>query len=326
MQIGINTDGLATLGIDEMLDAVRDLDIEYIEFSTGNWSNAPHINLDELLNSESARNELSEKLESRGLKLDAFNCSGNPLHPGPEGPEHREVTKKTVELAEMFGVNRIVMMSGCPGAPGDSWPNWITVAWPPYTQDILKYQWEDVLLPYWSELVPFANRHGVNQLALEMHGHQNVYSPATLLRLRDAVGPTVGANFDPSHLFWMQADVLDAVAALKGAIHHAHAKDTRIEKALIGRNTALETASFADPDNRSWNFVTMGYGHDETFWSAFMVALRRADFDGVLSIEHEDMLLDPIEALEKTVALIRRTGFMKPSAAAATAARFGIEI
>lgn len=326
MQIGINTDGLATLDLDSMLDATRDLGIEYIEFSTGNWSNAPHINLDELLASESARTELVEKVASRGLKLDALNCSGNPLHPGPEGAEHREVTRKTVELAQALGLNRIVLMSGCPGAPGDSYPNWITVAWPPYTSDILKYQWEDVLLPYWSELVPFAERHGVNQLAIEMHGHQNVYSPATLLRLRDAVGPTVGANFDPSHLMWMGADVLDAVAQLKGAIHHVHAKDTRLEKRLLGRNTALETASFADPESRSWNFVTMGYGHDETFWSAFMIALRRADFDGILSIEHEDMLIDPIEALEKTVALLRRTGFLKPPAYAATAARFGIEL
>ncbi|GAB3609015.1 sugar phosphate isomerase/epimerase [Humibacter ginsengiterrae] len=322
MHIGINTDGLATLALDEMLDAARDLGIEYIEFSTGNWSTAPHIDLDTLLGSQSARDELTEKLESRGLKLDAFNCSGNPLHPGQEGKEHREVTARTVELAEAFGINRLVLMSGLAGAPGDQYPNWVTVAWPPYTADILKYQWEDVLLPYWAELVPFAERHGVNELAIEMHGHQNVYSPATLLRLREAVGPTVGANFDPSHLFWMGADVLDAVAQLKGAIHHVHAKDTRLEKKHLGNNTALETASFADPENRSWNFVTMGYGHDETFWSQFMVALRRSEFDGILSIEHEDMLIDPIEALEKTVALIKRTAFLKPSAYEATVARF----
>lgn len=322
MHIGINTDGLATLSLDDMLDASRDLGIEYIEFSTGNWSHAPHIDLDELLSSQSKRDELSDKLANRGLKLDAFNCSGNPLHPGPEGKEHKDVTRKTIELAEAFGVNRLVMMSGLPGAPGDSYPNWITVAWPPYTADILKYQWDDVILPYWSELVPFAESHGVNQLALEMHGHQAVYSPATLLRLRDVVGPTVGANFDPSHLIWMGADVLDAIGQLKGAIHHVHAKDTRMEKTHLGRNTALETASFADPENRSWNFVTMGYGKDEQFWTQFMVALRRAEFDGILSIEHEDIMIDPIEALEKTVALLKRTAFLKPSAYDATVARF----
>lgn len=326
MQIGINTDSLATLSLDEMLDAVAKLGIEYVEFSTGNWSHAPHINLDELLGSEAKRRELMDKVESRGLKLDALNCSGNPVHPGTEGREHADVTDKTVELANALGVTRIVMMSGCPGAPGDSYPNWITVAWPPYTADILDYQWNQVLIPYWTDLVEHSKKNGVTQLCLEMHGHQNVYSPATLLRLREAVGPTIGANFDPSHLMWMGADVISAVEALKGAIYHVHAKDTRIEKAHIGKNTALETSSFALPEERSWNFVTMGYGHDEAFWSRFMLALRRADFDGVLSIEHEDMLIEPIEALEKTVALIKRTAFMKPAAYKETAARFGIEV
>jgi len=159
--------------------------IETIELSTGNWSNAPHADLDNLLGSAAARRELTEKIESRGLVLESFNCSGNPVHPGEEGPQHDAVTRKTIELAAEMGIERIVMMSGCPGAPGDKYPNWITVAWPPYTKDILDYQWNDVLIPYWTDLVKFAGDHNVNQLALEMHGHQNVYSPATLMRLRD---------------------------------------------------------------------------------------------------------------------------------------------
>jgi len=326
MQIGLNTDSLATMPLDEVLATAAAVGIETIELSTGNWSNAPHANLDALLGSAAARRELSEQIQSHGLVLEAFNCSGNPVHPGQEGRRHDEVTRKTIDLAAEMSIERIVMMSGCPGAPGDSYPNWITVAWPPYTKDILDYQWNDVLIPYWTDLVQYAAERNVSQLALEMHGHQNVYSPATLLRLREAVGPVVGANFDPSHLMWMGADVIAAIEALKGAIHHVHAKDTRIERARIGVNTALETASFADPEARSWNFVTVGYGHDEDFWRRFMVALRRSGFDGVLSIEHEDMLLDPVEALEKTVELLRRTGFTKPVAAAETAARFGIEL
>lgn len=326
MKIGLNTDSLATLTLDEALDVAAAVGIEMIELSTGNWSNAPHADLDNLLGSAAARRELTEKIESRGLQLEAFNCSGNPVHPGEEGPRHDAVTRKTLDLAAEMGINRVVMMSGLPGAPGDRYPNWITVAWPPYTKDILDYQWNDVLIPYWTDLVTYAEDRNVTELCLEMHGHQAVYSPATLLRLRDAVGPVVGANFDPSHLFWMGADVIAAVDALQGAIHHVHAKDTRIERKLIGANTALETASFADSENRSWNFVTMGYGHDEDFWRHFMVALRRGGFDGILSIEHEDMLLDPVEALEKTVDLIRRTGFTKPVAAAETAARFGITV
>jgi sugar phosphate isomerase/epimerase len=315
MYIGLNTDSLAALPLDQMLDATARLGIEYVELPTGNWSDAPHLDLDDLLANAQSRKELAKKVEDRGLKIDALNCSGNPLHPGQKGEEHKEVTHKTFELANELGVRRIILMSGCPAAgPEDNYPNWITVAWPPYTLELLDWQWNEVLLPYWSGLVAEAHKYGITELCVEMHGHQNVYSPATLLKLRDAVGPTVGANFDPSHLVWMGADVLAAVEALEGAIYHVHAKDTKIERSKIGLNTALDTVPYDHPKDRSWNYVTLGYGQDESFWSAFMITLRRAGFDGILSVEHEDMLVDPIEALDKTVSLLNRVSFMEPIA------------
>ena len=67
------------------------------------------------------------------------------------------------------------------------------------------------------------------KIAVEMHANQLVYSVPGLLRLREAVGDTVEANFDPSHLLWMGADPIAAIEALDGAIHHVHAKGTRIE-------------------------------------------------------------------------------------------------
>ncbi|HSR72984.1 MAG TPA: hypothetical protein VLL72_11440, partial [Kiloniellales bacterium] len=63
---------------------------------------------------------------------------------------------------------------------------------------------------------------------------------------------------------------------------------------------------------RSWNYVTLGYGHGEDFWRAFCLALRRAGYDGVLSIEHEDMALAPMEGMRKSVELLRRVGIREP--------------
>ena len=71
-----------------------------------------------------------------------------------------------------------------------------------------------MLIPYWRELVAYAQGVGVRKLCLELHGHQNVYSVGTFFRLRGAVGETVGVNFDPSHLLWMGADPLSAIKAL----------------------------------------------------------------------------------------------------------------
>ena len=192
------TDSLGASDFDTMLAAAARLEMDKLEFACGNWSPAPHIDLDRMLESDSARREFRARLDDHGIGISALNCSGNPLHPGESGRQHAEVTRKTIRLAGLMGVDRVVMMSGCPGAPGDSYPNWITVQWPPEVRDILAWQWNDVLIPYWRDLVAHAKNQGVEKLCLELHGHQNVYNVGTLMRLRDAVGETVGANLDCS--------------------------------------------------------------------------------------------------------------------------------
>jgi sugar phosphate isomerase/epimerase len=197
-------------------------------------------------------------------------------------------------------------MSGLPGAPGDKYPNWITVAWPPETTKVLEWQWNEVLIPYWKELVAFSRKKGIRRLCLELHGGQNVYNVATLKRLRDACGETVGVNFDPSHLMWMGADPIAAIEALGEAIFHVHAKDTRIDPRNAALNSRIETLPSVQAARRSWNYVTLGYGNGEPFWREFCLALRRVGYDGVLSIEHEDMAMSPMEGMRKSVELLRR--------------------
>ena len=206
------------------------------------------------------------------------------------------------------------MMSGCPGAPGDSHANWITTEWPPEVRDVLRWQWDDVLIPYWRDLVAYAREQGVDRLCLELHGHQNVYNVATLKRLRDAVGETVGANLDPSHLMWMGADPLAAAHALGDAIYYVHAKDTRIDPVNAGVNGVIDTTPGSDFQARAWSYITLGLGHDEAWWRAFVAALAAAGYDGVLSIEHEDPAMSAEEGVEKSVALLRRVIVKRPRA------------
>lgn len=312
MKIGMNTDGLGSLPFTKMLDAAVELKLDCVEFATGNWSTAPHINLDALLKSKPERDRFTGKVQDHGLKISALTCNGNSLHPGKSGREQDKVVRKTIELAPQIGVDRVILMSGCPGAPGDKHPNWITVAWPPETAEILAWQWKDILIPYWRDLVGFAKRKGVRHLCLELHGGQNVYNVETLLRLREACGPVVGVNFDPSHLMWMGADPIAAIEVLGDAIYHVHAKDTRIEPRNAAVNSLIETRPSTQAANRSWNYVTLGYGHAEEFWRAFCLTLRRVGYDGVLSIEHEDMAMSPIEGLRKSVELLRRVMISDP--------------
>ena len=305
MRIGLVTDSLADMPLDRLLPAAAELGIQSLEFGCGNWSGAPHLNLGAMLDSAAARTAFAGRLRDHGLAISALNCSGNPLHPGEHGRRHREVTSQTIRLAGLLGVARVVLMSGCPGGPGDANANWVTTAWPPEAARVLQWQWDEVVIPYWRGLVAEAQAAGVAKLCLELHGQQNVYNVETLFRLRDAVGPVVGANYDPSHLFWMGADPLAATRALGEAIYHVHAKDTRVDPVMSGVNSLLDTKPVDRLRERSWSYVTLGYGHGVQWWMEFCGLLRLVGYDDVLSIEHEDLLLPPLDGVRKSVALLR---------------------
>jgi sugar phosphate isomerase/epimerase len=306
MRIGLVTDSLGHLSLDQLLANAAEQGIEMLEFGCGNWSSAPHLNLERMLTDNAARINFQAQLADHGLAISALNCSGNPLHPGTSGAQHHDITQKTIRLAGLLGVQRVVLMSGCPGGPGDANANWITTAWPPETAMVLEWQWDQVLIPYWRKLSEESAQHGVTKLCLELHGQQNVYNVATLHRLRNAVGSAIGANFDPSHLFWMGADPLAAIAALEGAIHHVHAKDTSMIAANLAVNSAIDTTPMADLAHRSWAYVTLGDGHPVDWWGKFVGALRAAGYDDVLSIEHEDVARTPEDGVRRSVELLRQ--------------------
>ena len=299
------SDSLGYLSFDELVKIASSLGIQLLEFACGNWSLAPHVQLDRLLASQEERHRFLGTLQEHGLDISALNCSGNQLAPGARGQAHDTVVRKTMELASLIGVRRIVMMSGLPAARGDSEPNWITVAWPPETTHTLEYQWEEVAIPYWRDLVRYAAELGIEKICIEPHGHQLVYNVGTLLRLREAAGDMIGANFDPSHMMWMGGDPLTAIRHLGGAIYHVHAKDTRIDRENSALGTLLETKTNDRASERAWNYVTLGFGHGELWWRDFVLLLRQGGYNDVLSIEHEDVSMSAQEGVRKTVAFLR---------------------
>ena len=306
MRIGLVTDSLGHLSFDELLSTAASLGIQTLEFGCGGWSSAPHVKLDLLVENETERANFLAKIRDHGLEISALNCSGNQLAPGERGKLHDQVVRNTMKLAQLVGVRRIVMMSGLPGGPGDQNANWITTAWPPEGHEILRYQWEEVAIPYWRDLANYAREHAIEKICVEQHAHQLVYNTETLLKLREAVGEIVSVNFDPSHALWMGGDPLRAIRQLKGAIYHVHAKDTRIDPHNSEINTLLETKPNERVAERSWNYVTLGYGHGELWWRDFVIQLKQNGYDDVLSIEHEDYSLPPIVGVQKSIDLLSK--------------------
>jgi sugar phosphate isomerase/epimerase len=289
-----------------MLDHVAAMGVQAVELGTGAYPGNAFCKPEVLLKSHAKAQALRKSVEKRGLIISGLSCHGNPLHPDwATAKEYDRVYRDTVRLASEMEVPVVNLFSGCPGDSDQSkYPNWVTCAWPPDYETILKWQWEEKVIPYWQEAGRFAADHGV-KLAFEMHPGFVVYNPATLLRLRKAVGPVVGANYDPSHLFWQGIDPVASIRALEGAIYHVHAKDTYIDQANAAVNGVLDTTPYGDLAHRSWTFRTVGYGHDQLAWRTLVSALRLVGYDYVLSIEHEDPMLSIEEGFSRAVSFLK---------------------
>ena len=304
MKLGFVSDSLGAMSFHDMLDHAARMGVSGVEVNTCGWSTAPHFDLKGMLGNAKAQAAFKAAFADRGLEVISLNANGNPLH--PTDPAQGEGLKDTIRVAGELGIKTVCTMSGLPaGSASDRMPNWVVSSWPPETQAILRYQWDERLIPFWTEIGALARENGVEKIALELHGNQCVYNVPSLLKLREAVGPVVGANLDPSHLFWMGADPLIAAERLGSAVYHVHAKDTFLNAPVQATTSLLENGSLMDIPARSWSYITLGFGHGEEWWRQFCYRLKMGGYDGWLSIEHEDVLLNSLEGLEKSVTLLK---------------------
>lgn len=303
MKLCLLTDSVPELSLEQALDLAVSLGIESVEIASGGQSSAPHLRLQELLGSAGARANFMEALSSRGLRLAAINCSAWPMHP-LRGEKEARFIHDSIQLAGELEVDKIVTMSGCPGDSSAARTiNWIWFPWPPETREILDSQWEQAL-ELWQGFADFALAHGVTRIAFELHPLHLVYNVPTLLRLRDAVGPAIGANLDPSHLFWQQMDPVRVVHALGEAVYHVHLKDTQLSGDEVALNGVLDPRSWDDPRNRSWVFRTVGEGTGAPVWTAFFKALEAVGYNDELSIENEDPFLPGESGVRRAVEFV----------------------
>jgi sugar phosphate isomerase/epimerase len=285
-----------------------------VEVNSGGFLPPIHLPVERLRESEDARQEYLGEFSSRGLTLTALNCNGNPLHPQADFP-HRQDLLDSIELAALLGVKRVITMSGTPGVdPGSTQPAWNPLPWWSPFLDVRDHQW-GVAVPFWKDVQTRAADVDV-RVAIEMHPGNIVFNPSTLHRLVEEVNAThVGAEMDPSHLFWQGIDPVLAVADLGELVYVAAAKDTRVNEAakvngvLDDRFTRVAegepgylplgggTTLSGWPTGSSWDFVAVGRGHDTAYWTEFLRALAKIDPDMPVNIEHEDLELDQMEGL-----------------------------
>ena len=308
MKLGVVAVLLSNKPLKEALAYFKSVGLQQVEIGCGGFPGDAHCKPAELLADSAKLEEFKKTIAESGLEISALSCHGNPVHPDKaKAAEYCKAFNNTVLLAEKLGIDRILTFSGCPGgSPEDKTPNWATCPWPDDFLGILDYQWNEVLIPYWKETVKFAESHGIKKIALEMHPGFCVYNPETMLKLRKAVGSDIlGANFDPSHLFWQGIDPVAAIRELGDAIQYVHAKDSKVDAINTAMHGVLDTKHYTDEIHRSWIFRTVGYGHDFSVWKDIVSNLKLVGYDDVLSIEHEDSLMSPTEGLEKAVKFLK---------------------
>lgn len=309
MKLGVLTAALGDLSFEDACKFLSGNGVQMLEIGCGGFPGKAHCDGAEMLKDDKKREEFVNTIKKYNLEISALSSHGNMVHPDPEiAKSFDDDLTNAILLAEKLGVPVVNTFSGCPGgSKEDKTPNWVTCSWPDDFSQILEYQWNEVLIPYWKEKVAFAKAHGVHKIALELHPGFCVYNTASLLRLRKAVGPEIGANFDPSHLIWQGMDPCACIRELgkEGAIFHFHGKDTKLDKWNVAVNGVLDTGHYGNELDRSWVFRTVGYGHGEDYWKDIVSQLRMAGYDYVISIEHEDGLMSGQEGLLKAVQFLK---------------------
>ncbi|MHA7210182.1 sugar phosphate isomerase/epimerase family protein [Arthrobacter sp. MDT1-65] len=325
MKLGVYNAILHDRPLSEALTVIADLGLTGIELNSGGFLPPVHIpTFDQILQSDTARDDYLAIFDGTGVSIAGLNCNGNPLHPNRLiGDKHAEDIRRSIRLAHRLGQKRVITMSGLPGGEiGATVPNWVVNAWNSAALDVLDHQWS-IAAPFWKEIDHLARELDV-RVALELHPQNLVFNPADVHRLVELTGAThIGVELDASHLFWQQMDPVAVIRELGPLVFQAAAKDVRINPraaSLYGvldnrfrrlspeeSRTNLGENEWVNewPKDAAWDFVALGKGHDVAYWTEFLRALHEVDPEMLVNIEHEDVELGRIEGLKVAAKVLR---------------------
>ena len=165
-------------------------------------------------------------------------------------------------------------------------------------------QWEESVVPYWTELSEFAARENPDvKICIELHPGTTVYNVETFEKFI-TLGENLYANLDPSHFFWMQMDADRIVERIMPRIGHVHAKDVTFNEEALGLNGLLDHRWPASPKQMPWTFSVPGHGKDAAWWHQFIARFEGSNVQA-FSIEHEDPFVDSKTGVKETAVLIK---------------------
>jgi hypothetical protein len=314
MKLGAYTAVLHDRPLADALKVLGDLGLTGAEINSGGFLPPVHIPMDDLLASAAARDDYLGRFRDAGIALTGLNCNGNPLNPLPDiGPAHAADLHRSIEVAGLLGVDRVVTMSGVPGSdPGAAYPSWVVNTWDSQYTDVQDYQWE-LAVPFWRDVDapgPGRRRQGVHRDAPAQHRVQPA-DPAPAggadrchqRRSRDGPEPPVLAGDRPGRRGRLARRAglprggqghphpRGQLPDLRGARRPAHPgqrQPAEPGRAKLPQPVAGRPGLGVRPRGTRARRGVLGPVPDRTV---------RVDRDMAVNIEHEDASYDPVEGL-----------------------------
>lgn len=209
-----------------------------------------------------------------------------------------EEMKDTARAAKKFGVS---IVNGFTGSP--IWARWYS--YPQTSEEMIEAGFQKIK-QLWSPIFDVFDQNGI-RFALEVHPTEIAFDYYTTKRLFEVFDkrPTLGLNYDPSHLVWQGVNEVRFARAFADRIYHVHMKDVK----LLHDEMAGILGSFIPfgDSRRKWNFVSVGHG--DVDFDGIIRELNTANYRGPLSIEWEDSGMDRAFGSQESLAYVRKIDF-----------------
>jgi len=258
-------------------------------------------------------------LETAGLKCWALGahlagqCVGDRHDPRLDGFAPEEVRGKPDQLRawaveEMKHTARAAQAMGCRVVNGflgsPIWAFWYS--FPTTSEEMVEEGFQEIKR-LWTPIFDEFDRCGV-KFGLEVHPTEIAFDFYTTQKLLDVFErrPTLGLNFDPSHLLWQGMEPHLFIREFADRIYHVHMKDVSVN--LDGRAGILGSHLPFGDLRRGWNFRSLGHG--DVNFEEIIRELNAIGYDGPLSVEWEDNGMEREYGARESLEFVRAVNFV----------------
>jgi len=256
MKVGMLTAPFGKEKFETVLDFAEEAGIPCLEIVAHPGSK--HIDPEKLTRAQVEK--ISAMVAERDLEISSLAYYTNTSDPDTYKAVQKHA-KKTIDAAAALGVPTVCMLAGMP------------------VEGMSKIETIQKVLPrVFGPILTHARKRNIN-IALENWFATCLQGLDTFECMFDTIkDPNFGLNYDPSHFYHQECDLLLPVSMFSERIFHTHAKDTLVDRAKRAR-VGIYGAGW-------WRYVIPGFGNID--WGEYVSHLRMNGYDGVLSIEHED--------------------------------------